>query len=121
VRTDELVGAGGGAHLSPSGIGDVEVAVWDIDSVIGAAAPYGEVVLKLDCEGGEYEIIDAITDWPPIRVLVMEWHGPGMPHLGHIDEARWGPMVQRLAEHGITTIDGKPHTGGLIWCRRYKY
>jgi hypothetical protein len=42
-----------------------------------------------------------------------------MPHLAHIDLDRWGPMVQRLADHGALTIKGHPHLGGLLWCRRY--
>jgi len=127
ARSDWLTGDGGGAHLADQTLTDLaaradegrEVAVLDVDSVL--ASVQGEVVLKLDCEGAEYEIIDGLTDLGlgRVKTLVMEWHGPGMPHLAHLDLARWGPMVQRLADHGRLTIHGHPRMGGLLWCRRY--
>jgi len=118
ARVDALVGSGGGAHIG-AGVDGPEVAVLDISAVLEPVQ--GEVVLKLDCEGSEYEIIDGLADadWAKVKAVVMEWHGPGMPHLAHIDLDRWGPMVQRLADHGALTIKGHPHLGGLLWCRRY--
>jgi FkbM family methyltransferase len=63
-------------------------------------------LLKLDCEGAEYEILDALPDdlWPRIARLVMEFH----PVDG--GAAGWtGPdLAKRLASRGFR-VDLVPH------------
>lgn len=38
--------------------------------------PFAQVdLLKMDCEGGEYDILPAVQDWSKVRVLIGEYHG----------------------------------------------
>jgi len=64
-------------------------------------------VLKIDCEGAEYEIVRSSTaeTWQRVRRVVMEFHDvPG--------ESRQD--VQRcLAEHGFVMLALRPSEGGL--------
>jgi len=83
-------------------------------TAVGAddAIPTDAYVVKLDCEGGEYEILDALTHWPAF--IFMEWHaGPT------IDPASWSTMVTQLAEQGRVSTVGTPSRGGLLSWSRY--
>lgn len=118
ARSDELVGVGGAAHFAREVGSGVEVPVLDIDAVLDNLP--ADVVIKLDCEGAEYEILEMARDLGKVKTLVMEWHGPEMPHLTHLDaEDAWPRMVRRLADLGRLTIHGHPTRGGLLWMRRY--
>lgn len=38
--------------------------------------PFAQVdLLKMDCEGGEYDILPHVQDWSKVRVLIGEYHG----------------------------------------------
>jgi len=83
-------------------------------TAVGAddAIPPDAYVVKLDCEGGEYDILGALTHWPAF--IFMEWHaGPT------IDPARWSTMVTQLAEQGRVSTVGMPSRGGLLTWTRY--
>lgn len=68
--------------------------------IVTATEPGDSVVLKLDCEGGEYAALrdllahpEALTRCPRIMV---EWHGTGLP--GDDSEL----LTKQFAEKGIT-------------------
>jgi FkbM family methyltransferase len=125
--------AAGGAHLldaqpAPYVVEGVEprpvlrVPVVDVNDVILEAAGERDVgYLKVDCEGGEYAIVDGLKPdvLQRVRRLTMEFHGPAMPHLAHLDPGAWAPMVAKLAEYGRLRVFGRPSTGGLLWWERY--
>lgn len=75
--------------------------------------------LKLDCEGGEYEIFRHATasDWVRVHRLAMEFHEFG-PDQHHAD------LVATLKRHGFNVqveIDPgcyRRHRTGFIWARR---
>lgn len=132
-------GDGGGARIVRGGDGPAVKAVSIIEAVSVCAGTVGTLgLLKIDCEGGEYEIFG--TEWdageleawlPRVERIVMEFHGPAMPHLTDVltDGAypprdlhqyrRWGVMVAMLADYGRVETFGHPRAGGLLWWRRY--
>ena len=62
-------------------------------------------VWKMDVEGAEYGIIDGLDAelLRSVRCIVMEFHGPGMPHLPHLrGAADVGPMLAKLVAAGKT-------------------
>lgn len=124
---------GGGSHFSREwptdgneGFPGVAVEIVPINDVL-AGIPLEVALLKIDCEGGEYEIVDAVAPELLVRVkrIAMEFHGPGMPHLtgvlGPLDEhlRRFGAMVAKLATYGHVEIHGRPEMGGLLQWKRY--
>lgn len=122
-----MTGAGGGAHIDQDGIGSDEhvVATLALEDLIALHAPVR--FLKIDIEGGEYDAlrtVEAHTLNEHVVELALEFHGPGMPHLAHLNEdgrhlERWGAMVALLADCGRLEILGHPMVGGLIWWKRY--
>ena len=127
-----IAGEGGGSHVIPTELGGAdEVDVIGIDDVLETAAVDGPIaLLKLDAEGAEYPILLNVTRLDLVEELVMEWHGPAMPHLAaHLEELAaynevtflelWGAMVARLADHGRVETFGHPSRGGLLRWRRY--
>lgn len=60
-------------------------------------------ILKLDCEGSEYSIVEETTarDWQPVRRVVMEYHPE--------DPARLRALVSRMQEFGFR------QTGAWRW------
>lgn len=115
-----VVGEGGGAYVVGALADDGPlVPAHAIDQVL---ADVGEIAyLKLDCEGSEYAIIGGMGEGVLRRVAraVIEFHGPGMPHLAHLNPVAFGPMVAKLASYGKVRIMGRPEVGGLIWWERY--
>jgi FkbM family methyltransferase len=114
-----LAGVGGGVHvMHDADLSDLHaerVPALDPNDVM-----FDDVhVLKVDCEGGEYAIFDALHHWP--AHIFAEWHTPFMPHLTHVvlPPNAWGNMVTRLAEHGRVETIGHPSRGGLIRWSRY--
>lgn len=125
-----LIGSGGGAHVMPADVGveagpdDHVVELRDFTAevervLLDAGAP--DLVVKLDCEGAERELIAGLDPdlFRSIRAMVMEFHGPRMPHLAHLDVEGFGAMIVNLAEHGRLRIVGRPEWGGLLWWERY--
>lgn len=104
--------------------GDVLVLA---EGACDALGRLGDIELvKIDCEGAEYGIVDSL-DWyvlSRVEQIVMEYHGPKMPGLEHLDAdgrhlERFGAMVTKLAAHGRVSIVGKPDVGGVLRWVRY--
>lgn len=107
----------GGAHV---GNGEEIVPMVSINDVLTVHDEVG--FLKIDCEGGEFDIVEAVDPELLQRVahIAMEFHGPGMPHLTHLEGGpQWGRMVAKLAEYGRIRSVGHPSRGGLLWWDRY--
>jgi FkbM family methyltransferase len=119
------VNTGGGARVEPAS------DPWDdtVQSLTLAALldGFGPVeLLKMDIEGGEYEAFAACpaSALALVERIALEFHGPAMPHLTHLDEdgkhlERWGALVAKLADAGRVETFGHPMRGGLIWWKRY--
>jgi FkbM family methyltransferase len=105
--------------------GMVRVEAAGINDVLREAIELGGGlvgVVKIDCEGGEYPIIDGVHGdlLAQVRCIVMEFHGPGMPHLPHLQgAAQVGPLLAKLAEYGRLDVLGRPSMGGTLTWRRY--
>lgn len=132
----ELAGDGGGAHIGALE-GEATHSVLGLDMAEVLAEAGGSIdLLKLDCEGAEYAILlgqanfagDPFAGGAPwlahVAAIAMEYHGPHMPHLQHLDAdgrhlQRWGAMVAVLADYGRVETFGHPRAGGLLHWRRY--
>lgn len=122
-----LNGEGGGASLTMPMAGDGAEHTAVVVETVQAELVLGDVhYIKLDCEGAEYGILDAVPDsvLEHTERIAMEFHGPAMPHLaalnadgGHLE--RWQAMVGRLANFGRVEVFGRPMVGGLLWWSRY--
>jgi FkbM family methyltransferase len=63
--------------LSPSSTSDTtEVALVSFHEELRRLQNGGSVLVKMDCEGTEYSILDASSqaDWTPVDVLLLEYH-----------------------------------------------
>lgn len=126
-----MVGEGGGAHEVAAPEGSLAE---DAHAVAVPTVPLAELILehaplafvKVDIEGGEYDALLGVTAHllhEHVAALALEFHGPVMPHLAHLDDGlhlqRWGQLVALLADCGRVEIFGHPTAGGLIWWKRY--
>jgi len=73
-----------------------------------ARAGEGPVVVKMDCEGSEYDIVGGTpaTAWGPVRVVVLEYH----PVAG---TGGWRQLVERLIGLGFRLVWHLPKQPGL--------
>lgn len=123
-----LVGSGGGASINGPGGGVMTDCLAAADAFAVAGTEQIGLV-KIDCEGSEYRILD---DLDPVWLerterIVMEFHGPHMgAHLAWLGDKgqgehrqRWGEMVAKLANYGRLRIEGRPMVGGLLWWERF--
>jgi len=97
---------------SVSAEGDVVKAL-PFKQVIDVAARHGKgeiALLKIDIEGGEYDIITDPELLAPVRLISMEFH----------PSPKFGDLVTVLAEWGHVEILGHPSRGGQIYGRRYE-
>ncbi|MGH3414371.1 MAG: FkbM family methyltransferase [Marmoricola sp.] len=79
-----------------------------------AAAPGPVTVVKMDCEGGEYELVRASSpqSWATVRRVVMEYHPvPG---------ETWAALRDWLAGVGLAVVRDEPGRPGLgtAWLQR---
>ena len=116
----DLTGEGSATHVSGNATA-VSVPAITLDEALD---PFAQVdVLKMDCEGSEYGIFAAVSDETLAKIdhLVMEFHGPAMPHLANLDPDNLGHLVVRLAEWGHIETRGKDEHGrdGCLGTRRY--
>ena len=78
--------------------------------------------VKLDCEGCEAGLISTLDEsyLSLTDRIVMEFHGPAMPHLAYLQtEEVLPPIVMALTPYGHVEINGRPSHGGYLWWRRY--
>lgn len=117
---------GGGTHLSSFlAESDPGIRAEVAGDALKAIGPVD--LLKLDCESGEYAIVQSLLDHdvlPNIGMIVGEWHGPHMPHLSGMwmdaEEfmSDWTEFVATLADHGHLELHGHPRAGGVFrWTR----
>jgi FkbM family methyltransferase len=92
-----------------------EIVMRSAAAVLGeitAAHPGVDLVAKIDCEGCEYEIIEALGREGRLRALtavMIEWHSHGA-----------GPLASDLARHGFAVFsrtDASGHAGMLYAAR----
>lgn len=114
VRPSDVDETGGWQVASlPGQYGDdgPEVVVHGIRAVLERAAEGNHpVVMKLDVEGGEYEIFRGLDEeiLAPVERIVAEFHvGP------------LGELVEVLSEWGHVETMGRASVGGMIYARRY--
>lgn len=115
-----MVGAGGGAHVGPDGSEGHQVGTTTLAKLLAQHGPVE--FLKIDCEGGEFPMIDATAPEvlsEHVERIALEWHGPAMPHLQHLHGDEFGALVTRLADCGTVETKGHPARGGLLHWRRY--
>jgi len=79
---------------------------------IAAAHPGVDLVAKIDCEGCEYEIVDALGREGRLRALtavMIEWHSQGA-----------GPLASELARHGFAVFSRAEASGhaGMLYAAR---
>jgi FkbM family methyltransferase len=82
-----------GAHslVEKRGRDTVTVTAKNINTIIEEINP---TVIKMDIEGGEYEVLPAIKDWSNIREFIMEFHHA---HLNDIKtKEKYGEMITLL-------------------------
>lgn len=120
-----LTGSGGGARtVMTSSLPHGEAPTTTLRRVLSTIG--GAEFLKMDIEGGEYEAFAAcpVELLAHVVAIALEFHGPGMPHLSHLDDdgkhlERWGALVAKLADAGRVETFGHPMRGGLIHWKRY--
>ncbi len=106
------------AVLAPSDCGRVQAEVVDFFEVL-SSGPID--LLKLDCEGAEYEILmDPRFRDLPIRNLVMEWHATEEHHEAQRDLSErlhdLGWQIQSGTIENVATLDGSAVLReGVLW------
>jgi hypothetical protein len=94
-------------------VGTITVQTTTFDAAV-AAAPGPVNVVKIDCEGGEYDLVQASSaaTWAPVQRLVIEYHQ--VP--GHSwDELRtWFEAVGLSVQHEEPIGPGL----GVVWLSR---
>jgi FkbM family methyltransferase len=101
-----LVAAG---HES-AGAAQVQTTTFD---EIAEAAPGPIDVVKIDCEGGEYDVVlgSSAESWKSVQRVVMEYH----PVAGH----SWDELRDRFAEWGLQVQRADSVNGyGCVWLSR---
>ncbi|HLY34384.1 MAG TPA: FkbM family methyltransferase [Jatrophihabitantaceae bacterium] len=101
-----LVAAG---HASA---GAAEVHTTTFDEIV-EAAPGPVDVVKIDCEGGEYDVVLASSaeSWKSVQRVVMEYH----PVAGH----SWDELRDRFADWGLHVQRSETVNGyGCVWLSR---
>ena len=63
--------------------------------------------------------LDIADDLATVDRIVMEFHGPGMPHLRHLKNGQIGALVEKLMEWGSIETLGRPSVGGALYGVRY--
>lgn len=108
-------GATGGGQVDADGMFKVLAARF-VDVIERAAeAGRGEVaVLKVDIEGGEYDIITPahMEALQKCQQIVLEFHTT--------TTAKFGEMMAALCEWGVVETLGRPSTGGMVYGRRHE-
>ena len=104
-----------GAHslVAKRGRDTITVNAENINDIMKRVNP---TVIKMDIEGGEYEVLPAIKDWSNIRELIMEYHHA---HLLDSDLRKFHEIVSLLQGHFSTVEYRKEPKGAwvsIIYC-----
>lgn len=111
----EMVGEGATGHTIRADHGVRQVT---LEEAVGGRQCR---LLKVDCEGAEYAIIDAapVATMELVDLIHMEWHGPEMAPWVQAGNPQYGDMLQKLAYTHAVTVFGHPHRGGMLYAHRY--
>ena len=116
--TFELEGSGSGHnHLAygdaPSpGTTGVRVETISMDDVV-AQAPGPVALVKMDCEGGEYDLVykSSPASWASVQRLVLEYHT--------VDGESWEELRAWFADQGLHVLrDERGSSAGTAWLSR---
>lgn len=105
--TNGLVSAG---HRCATAVIEVETVSFD-DVVAGLGAPLD--VVKMDCEGGEYDLVygSSPASWATVQRLVLEHH--------EVPDQSWDELRQWFAGAGLHLQHHEPGPGvGAAWLSR---
>lgn len=124
VAVDYRAGYEGGTRTRPPDVSTPAASLVSAVTLGDAldALPDGVAgFVKIDCEGCEYPTFAAAegADLERIERLVLEFHGPLMPHMADLPAGAFGDLIEFLAEYGIPTLFGRPSTGGIIYWKRH--
>lgn len=115
VGQSVLADNGGGSALNSlveRGTG-LTVDTTTFDAIV-AGLPRGPDVVKIDCEGAEYDLVfgSAPESWAGVRRIVLEYH----PNARH----SWPELRDWFAEQGLFVTDEKPENPeqGTAWLTR---
>lgn len=118
VGETRLIDNGGGSglnHLASTqdGAGDgIAVRTTTFDKV--AAEAGGPQLVKIDCEGGEYDLVfgSSPQSWDTVERLVLEYH-PSSQH-------SWTELRKWFAERGLEVVEDEPSSPeqGTAWLAR---
>jgi FkbM family methyltransferase len=88
-----------------------KVKAFNINKIVGELKEIA--VWKMDCEGAEYDILDAITDdnLKKIKYLTLEFHSTS--------EERYGRVLAKLSLTHNVHVFGHFNQGGQLYARRY--
>lgn len=125
VLTTALTGDGRPVKLSGEGGGtriDAEQGVVEVESVTlrSLLEPLNKVAfLKMDIEGGEYEVILSTPHAELAKVdrIAMEWHSSAMMDGGEMPPL--GKMLEWLAETHSLDCVGRASVGGMLFANSY--
>lgn len=118
-----IVGDDGGAHVMPNEPDSDDLLI-TTTTLTEAVRDVGEAAcVKLDIEGAEYDVLEALdVVWlERVRHIVMEFHGTGNgpATLCKNAHARFERLLGRLAEHGSLNVVGRASVGGVLRWARY--
>lgn len=95
------------------GSGGTQVATTSFDEVV-AHADRPVVVVKIDCEGGEYDLVlgSSPGSWDDVQRVVLEYHPDA--------DRGWADLREWFAERGLTVVRHTPLTAdqGTAWLSR---
>jgi FkbM family methyltransferase len=91
----------------------VEVQTYGLDDIV---AEYGGTidVMKIDCEGAEYDLVynSKRENWSTVQRLVLEYH--------QVEGQSWDELRSWFGEVGLSVVRHEPVTAGLgtAWLSR---
>jgi FkbM family methyltransferase len=118
IGETRLIDNGGGSGLNhlastqdQSG-GGIAVRTTTFDTVVAEIG--GPQLVKIDCEGGEYDLVlgSSPKSWDSVDRIVLEYH----PHPRH----GWTELRQWFSERGLEVVEAEPATPeqGTAWLAR---
>jgi FkbM family methyltransferase len=113
VLADNGGGSALNALLTEGDATGLTVATTTFDAIVAGLDGPPDVV-KIDCEGGEYDLVlgSSASSWDGVRRVVLEYH----PHEQH----SWPQLREWFAERGLRVVDERPENPrqGTAWLSR---